>query len=197
MKIPQTLKKSNDGFTLVELMITIAIAMILMTIAVPSFTLMINNSKITSKTNEFVSSLNLARSEALKRSNNVSICKSKADFSACEASADDSFSSKGWLVYSDCNSNGILDTTVAAAGCTDGSVDVRIKAGESDSKVKIGYLADYLTYNLSGRIAGGGTPSFIVEIIPSNTDVKKNKVTISRIGRVRSCKVDSLNNCVN
>jgi len=197
MKIPLTLKKSNDGFTLVELMMTIAIAMILMTIAVPSFTIMINNSKITSKTNEFISSLNLARSEALKRSNNVSICKSNDDFSACDGSADDSFSKKGWLVFSDCNANGTLDTTATAANCTDGSVDVLIKAGESDSKVKIEHQANFLTFNLSGRIVSGGTPTFTIETIPSNDDIKKNKVTISRIGRVRSCRVDSSNNCVN
>ena len=186
------------GFTLIELMITIAIAAILMTLAVPSFSLMINNSKITSKTNEFIGSLNLARSEALKRSNNVSMCKSNTTYSACVSDGTiDSYSQNGWLIFSDCNADGVVDNTVAAAACADGGVDTIIKVGESNDAVKIDYQMDFLTYNLSGRIVQGGDIEIPVETTTSNTSIKKNKITINRIGRVRSCKVDGSFDCVN
>lgn len=185
--------KLSKGFTLIELMIVIAIASILMTLAVPSFSLMINNSKVTSATNEFIGSLNLARSEALKRSNNVSLCMSaNTAYSACLSPVPDgtSYTEKGWIVFSDCNANGVIDTAAAAAGCADGGVDQRLKVGESNDQVKMDtHNMDYVTFNLSGRVVGGGTPSFDVETNTSNTSVKKNQVTISRIGRVKSTKI--------
>ena len=181
-------KNLSTGFTLIELMITIAIASILMTLAVPSFSLMINNSKITSATNEFIGSLNLARSEALKRSSDVSVCKSNTAFTACDTTAA-TFTTNGWLVFTDCNANGVVDKTTATAACTDGGVDTILKVGESNDSVKIEVGIDYVTYNLSGRIDGGGLPSFVVKTTSSNASVKKNKITINRIGRVSSEKI--------
>lgn len=185
--------KLSKGFTLIELMIVIAIASILMTLAVPSFSLMINNSKVTSATNEFIGSLNLARSEALKRSNNVSLCMSgNTAYSAClsPVPTGTSYTEKGWIVFSDCNANGVIDTAAAAAGCADGGVDQRLKVGESNDQVKMDtHNMDYVTFNLSGRVVGGGTPSFDVETSTSNTSVKKNQITINRIGRVKATKI--------
>ncbi len=187
-------RKLSQGFTLIELMIVIAIAAILMTLAVPSFSLMINNSKVTSATNEFIGSLNLARSEALKRSNNVSVCKSNAAFTACDTSAT-TFTANGWLVFTDaCGTVGSVDTVAAAAGppAVPACTDTLIKVGESDDQIEIRENTttgtggvDVVTYNLSGRITGT-PPVFSVKTLSGNTSVKQNKVTISRIGRVRS-----------
>jgi type IV fimbrial biogenesis protein FimT len=66
-----TLISRARGFTLMELMVTLAIAAILATIAVPSFQTMINNNRLTSQANEFISALNYARSEAVKRGTSV------------------------------------------------------------------------------------------------------------------------------
>ena len=65
-----------SGFTLVELMVTLAVAAILMALAVPSFTSVINGNRLTSTANELVSSLQLARSEALRRNTQVRVCRS-------------------------------------------------------------------------------------------------------------------------
>jgi len=67
------MKFGYKGFTLVELMIVLAIAGIVMAAAVPSFKDMIVRNRIATQTNEFLLALNLARSEALRVSGTVSV----------------------------------------------------------------------------------------------------------------------------
>lgn len=64
----------SRGFTLVELMITVAIIVILAVIAMPSMTAMINNSRATAQAEELVASLQLARAEAIRRNARVTFC---------------------------------------------------------------------------------------------------------------------------
>jgi type IV fimbrial biogenesis protein FimT len=83
----------HSGFTLVELMVTLAVAAIVLTIAVPGFQNLVRNNRIATQTNELVGSLQLARSEAVKRSTNVTICTS-TNGSSCTNSA----WQQGWIV---------------------------------------------------------------------------------------------------
>lgn len=55
------------GFTLVELLVTISVLAIVATIAVPNFQLLLSSNRLTAAHNEILSGLNLARSEAVKR----------------------------------------------------------------------------------------------------------------------------------
>lgn len=87
--------KKQQGFTLLELMVTLAIAAIVLTIAVPSFTGMIVRNSLTSETNEFISAFNLARNEAIKLNQNTQLCQS-ADGANCGASGSGSW--QGWLI---------------------------------------------------------------------------------------------------
>jgi type IV fimbrial biogenesis protein FimT len=64
------------GFTLIELVVTLAVAAILITVAVPSMRTFIQNGRINTQINDLVGDLSLARSEAIKRRTNVGVCKS-------------------------------------------------------------------------------------------------------------------------
>lgn len=67
-------RRAAAGFTLIELMITIAVAAILLMIAAPSFTSLINSNRLTSSANEMVGVLQSARMEAVRTSSTVSVC---------------------------------------------------------------------------------------------------------------------------
>jgi len=61
------------GFTLIELVITILVVAILMTIAIPSFQGTVRQNRFSTNANELITALNLARSEAIKRGQSVTV----------------------------------------------------------------------------------------------------------------------------
>lgn len=95
------------GFTLIELMVTIAIAAILLGIAIPNFSEVIANNRMTAVTNEAVTALNFARSEAVKRGVRITICKS-SNASSCAASGT---WSQGWIIFTDQNNNAAYNSS--------------------------------------------------------------------------------------
>lgn len=103
--------KQAGGFTLIELMVAIAILAILLGIAVPSFSDATLGSKLSSYANNFVASVNLARSEAIKRNTTVTLCAS-GDGSSCATSGG---WEQGWIVA--CNTTS--PSTVCNATGTD------------------------------------------------------------------------------
>src|SRR4030066_1625179 len=72
--IPNKLQiRQGLGFTLIELVVAIAIAAILVTVAIPNMLTFIQNGRLNTQLNDLVGDLSLARSEAIKRRKNVGI----------------------------------------------------------------------------------------------------------------------------
>ena len=108
---------SQAGFTLVELMVTLSIAVILLTIGVPSMIDLIRDARLASQSDQFASTLNLARTEAIKRRSNIKVCPSttpNSDTSVlCDAGA--TAWATGWTVI---DSASVLQRNVATSGLT-------------------------------------------------------------------------------
>ena len=120
----RTPRARSHGFTMIELIVTMTIAGILMAFAVPAFNTFIQNQRITTATNSLVLSLNLARSEAIKRDlpTGVTVCAS-TDGQTCNGAS----WTQGWIVIdtsgganagviSGVSSIGTNDTISEAAG---------------------------------------------------------------------------------
>jgi type IV fimbrial biogenesis protein FimT len=88
-------RRGQHGFNLLELLTAIAILGVLTAIAVPSFQSISINSNLSTETNDLVSSLRQARSEAAKRGQDVTVCAANASLTACSDAAD---WSTGWLI---------------------------------------------------------------------------------------------------
>ena len=85
-------RTNQRGFTLMELLLAVAILAIVTTAALPAFTTFIQNNRLTGQTNELVTAFQFARSEALKRADPVTVCSS-SDGEDCGGSWNE-----GWMV---------------------------------------------------------------------------------------------------
>jgi type IV fimbrial biogenesis protein FimT len=105
--------RRQSGFTLVELIITLVLAAILLTLAAPNLSSFLKRDRLVTQANELLADLALARSEAIKRGGTVIVCKS-ADPTAtppsCNTTDADPWTT-GRLVWADTNG----DNTVQAA----------------------------------------------------------------------------------
>lgn len=90
----------RNGFTLLELMVTLAVAAILVTVAVPSMARLMRENQASTTVNELIYALRLARNEAVTRKLPVAVCASDGD--ECTGGND---WDQGWLVFTDPNGN--------------------------------------------------------------------------------------------
>lgn len=114
---PFTYNSDETGFSLVELMVTVSIVAILLSIGVPSMTGLIRDARLASQSDMLVSTLNLARTEAVKQRSNFKVCPSLTPNSdlltTCLAGA--GAWSSGWITIGGAN---ITQRSVASEDLT-------------------------------------------------------------------------------
>lgn len=97
--------KRISGFTILELMLVLVIASILLLMGVPSMQDVIKNNRLVTINNELVSSMQVARSEAIKQSAVACVCPSSTAGSAAPAcDASDNWEA-GWIAFTDTSDN--------------------------------------------------------------------------------------------
>ncbi len=166
-------RHSSTGFTLIELMVTVALIVIIMSFAAPSFSTFQRNSELTSTANTLLSSLTAARAEAMKRGQNVSVVPQ-----------DGSDWTKGWIVFVDTDASGTKNGTESAL-MSEPAVPGTISVATVPSGVV------YLMFDGSGypRLTGGAFQASSLDF--SNTSGEARRIVSSPAGRLRVCKPDS------
>lgn len=177
----------NRGFTLIELMVTIAIAAILIGIAAPSFQNVIKHNRVAALVNELSTALNLARSEAVTRGYPVTVCKSANPAAASPVcGGTDASWSDGWVVFVETAmppNLGVIDS---------GESVLRVAQPEKDglSITPVNNFAKRVTYYPEGDSNQYG--NFLIE---DSDSTHQRRIKISRTGRIRVCTPDEDDSC--
>jgi type IV fimbrial biogenesis protein FimT len=117
----------QSGFTLIELMVAIAVVAILLAIALPSFQASMRSNRVATSSNEMLASLSLARTEAIRGLGAAGVCAT-TDGTTCASTTD---WASGWIIWrDDRGADGVVARTVvryiqpkqrmAISGPTDG-----------------------------------------------------------------------------
>jgi len=204
--------KKNSGFTLIELMITLAIVAILLTVGVPSLKTFMQGNQLVAATNELVSALHVARSEAIKHNVRVSVCES-SDGANCTATGN---WENGWIVFID--GNGVTPGDLANTGssCSGANTDclLRVHAGFNDNRLTIKGLdtntnAPISSFTFTSRglpkvsvgSPAGASQGGVFSICsldgtgPTASTIDARAVTLSLSGRVRASTNTSVITC--
>lgn len=149
-------RRATRGVTLIELMVTVTIAAIMMTLAAPSLQSFVRSNQLRTATNDLAALLMTARSESIKRGWPVTVCKTadvNATPPACSAAAS---WQAGWLVFVDHNGNGTLDTTASASFPADVALRVAQPTGTGLTVTGNANFTQYLSFRPSGFPLGSG-----------------------------------------
>ena len=173
------MKKYNAGLTLVELMVTLAVAIILFAVGIPLMDGFIAKNRSTTETNALVAALNLARSEAVKTSAPATVCAvadPDADDPTCDT-GDPPDWTKGFFVFLDANGNKAIDPSEQPVRGWD--------ALHADTSfIKVPAPVQFLA---TGEAEGAESDDLQFEIKNDETG-QKRCISINAVGQIRTEK---------
>lgn len=164
--------KKPGGFTLIELMVVMAIVAVLVTLAAPSFTRQIQSTQISNSVNTFMSDLRFARSQAIRLGGPVVMCRSDAPEAAnptCGSGSGPGGNGwvSGWIIFQDLNNNGSKNAgePILRVQAATTSINSIAEAGASSS-TKIKFTATGRLLNLSSatQLQFGSNPTFANDV---------------------------------
>jgi type IV fimbrial biogenesis protein FimT len=185
------------GFTLYELLISVAIFIILTSVGIPSYISFVRNGQLSNISTTLFSDLMFARSEAMKRKTNVVVCRSAnptATSPACGGGTSGDWST-GWIVFADNGgTSGVYDT---------GDVLLRV-SNPSMNTVKVtsnSNAATRITYGSDGSLVIASVPSILAMCDDrdgngSYDTVYGRQINIIAIGRPQ-ITVGNITSCTN
>ena len=145
--------RATRGFTLIELMIAVALLAIGLALGTPYIRDAVMNVRMTGQANDLMADLALARSEAVKRNVRVALCTS-TNGTTCGGST----WADAWLVFPDLNGNGTQDAATELALKSRGKLE-----GNNTVEVcgDVGAGPRYLPYRPNG-VSGTGFVAFVI-----------------------------------
>jgi type IV fimbrial biogenesis protein FimT len=173
---------SQDGFTLTEMIVTIAVSAILIATAVPSFKSIIKNNRISAQTNELVADLSLARSEAVKRGSPVTVCIS-ADLATCTGGTNWAV---GRIIFVDSNGDGAVS---AASGTTTADLVLRVREAVAGGNTLTGASfanSSYIKYLSTGALDFTGSATSEGTYTLCSTGYFGRLISVNAIGHIRT-----------
>lgn len=172
------------GFTLIEILVTIAIAAILAGVAVPSLSGFLRNVKLNSISASLVASLQQARSEAIKLNQGVLVCPSNTAKTDCAATTD--WGANGWLVCYDADSDGLCDVPP-----TDGTKPnpIRVEDKVSATFAAIAGPAVAIRFAPSGSQGAAGSAMVTLSITGAWSGAAAVAVSVAASGMIKGSRV--------
>ena len=179
--------RKSSGFTLLELLVALAVMLVVLTVAVPAMTATMGSIRLSSLSSTFVSHLHLARSEAIKRNGRVVLCKSPTGESCVGSGGWE----QGWIVFHDINNNAMLEP---------GETVIQREGAMSAGFRLVGNLnvAKYVSYSATGSaklVTGAFQAGTLTLCQPLAPDGAVRHIVISSTGRPRIHK-DNLTACL-
>ena len=165
----------QSGFTLIELMVTIAVLAVLLAWGLPNFQNSLRSNRVATSTNEVLASVSLARSEAIRSTRGAGICAS-SDGTGCNGAS----WSDGWMVFADTNANGSFD-----AG------DTVLKFSRGSDKLSAALApAGVIAFDARGRRRAAGDQVLTLKPSECGGQPLQRTLTINASGQVRTAKGD-------
>jgi type IV fimbrial biogenesis protein FimT len=171
----------QSGTTLLELLAVLAVSAILLALAVPSLAAFTRNGQMSSASNALISSLQLTRSEAIKRGSQAVMCPSATGSSCASTGGWD----QGWLVFHDANNNAGVDAGEAVI-LTRAALPAGLRATSKGS------TARYISYESSGgtrQITNAFQSGTLTVCSEAGSLDSARKIIISKTGRARSARI--------